>query len=139
MSKKFLTDAGVGRAMFATRIRLSLKAAEMCLFWGAVPIFFIVVLHWRWSTPVQDLAVVRLMLLSKLLPGDWLVRLHLQDAQGSPLPAAVAGSAHWARGRLGARGPGDADFCRRPSCRLARSAQDRHSRIRFSFCSDSKF
>ena len=84
MSKKFMTDAGVGRAMFATRIRLSLKAAEMCLFWGAVPMFFATLLRWWWSTPEQDLAVVRLTLLSKVLPGGTLMKLHLEDAQGSP-------------------------------------------------------
>lgn len=84
MSKKFLTDAGVGRAMFATRIRLSLKAAEMCLFWGSVPMFFATLLRWWWSTPAQELAVVRLLLLSKILPASTLMKLHLQDVQGAP-------------------------------------------------------
>lgn len=82
MSKRALTDAGVGRAMFATRIRLSLKAAEMCLFWGALPLFFATWLYWLLYTPPQQASIAKLHLFAKLLPADTLMQVNLVDDAG---------------------------------------------------------
>lgn len=84
MSKRALTDAGVGRAMFATRVRLSLKAAEMCLFWGSLPLFFATWLYWLLYTPPQEASIAKLQLFAKFLPADALMQVNLVDDTGKP-------------------------------------------------------
>lgn len=82
MSRKALSDAGVGRAVFATRVHLFWHAVMMAFFLGAVPGF--VVWHWAWlrATSPLDRSVVRVYGLAALWPRDWEQRWVLRSNEG---------------------------------------------------------
>jgi type IV secretory pathway TraG/TraD family ATPase VirD4 len=57
MSNNALTDAGVGRALFTTRFGLSLQAAMMCLWFGAIPGFILPMLIWSYRSDPHEFDV----------------------------------------------------------------------------------
>lgn len=73
-----LTDAGVGRALFTTRFRLSLQAGLMCLVVGALPGFAAPYLAWYGLSSGQNVDLVRLNLLANMVsdttPRKWRIR-----------------------------------------------------------------
>ncbi len=59
MTKQAATDAGIGRAVFATKVMLSIKAISMSLTFGALPGFFVPFIMWRAQSSDLDVDVVR--------------------------------------------------------------------------------
>ena len=79
MSKKVLSDAGVGRAMFATRMRLSLQAAVMCVFYGLVPGLLAPFAIWYFTYPEFDKSIVKLNAIAHVLPDAAVLRWHVTE------------------------------------------------------------
>lgn len=67
MSKSVMTDAGVGRALFTTRIGLSIQAFRMCFWFGAVPFFILTMAIWFYFASAQDVSLVKIDLLTHVL------------------------------------------------------------------------
>ena len=63
-----LSDAGVGRAVLATRFFLTLHAARLALLLGAIPGFLIPYIVWMIKASRMDVAIVKLNLWSYLVP-----------------------------------------------------------------------
>ena len=82
MSKKVLSDAGVGRAMFATRLRLSLQAGVMCLFYGLVPGLLLPFIGWYSLASNFDVSIVRLHVLAHVLPDRAVIRWRVLEDDG---------------------------------------------------------
>jgi hypothetical protein len=82
MSKQALTDAGVGRALFTTRFRLSLQAGMMCLLVGALPSLILPLAFWLHRAQPYDIDLVRFDLISRVLPREqphrWFFRRHTE-------------------------------------------------------------
>lgn len=78
MSGQALTDAGVGRALFTTKLRLSLQAAMMCLWFGAMPGFVLPMTTWFVVASPTDVDLVKVYVVAKLVrteqPRKWRVR-----------------------------------------------------------------
>lgn len=70
MSKSVMTDAGVGRAMFTTRIGLSIQAFNMCLWFGAIPAFLLTMIFWFYNATTQDISIVKVDLLTHIVSSD---------------------------------------------------------------------
>jgi hypothetical protein len=62
-----MTDAGVGRAMFTTRVGLSVQAFQMCFWFGAIPLFILPMLIWFYSASIQDVSMVKIDLLTHIV------------------------------------------------------------------------
>lgn len=66
MTKQTATDAGIGRAVFATRLMLSLRAMSMSLMFGALPGFVLPYVSWRAGATEHEVDVVRIALIAKV-------------------------------------------------------------------------
>ena len=67
MSENALTDAGVGRALFTTRLMLSLQAAKMCLWVGALPGMMIPFAIWFYTVTPHDLDMVKMDIMASVV------------------------------------------------------------------------
>lgn len=78
MSNQALTDAGVGRALFTTKFRLSLQAAMMCFWVGSLPAFVLPFCIWFATASATDVDLVKVYLIAKSFgseqPRKWRVR-----------------------------------------------------------------
>lgn len=72
------TDVGVGQASVSTRIKLTIQAIKKCLFFGALPFFFVPVMYWLVNATPQEFDVVKLSLARHVVDGSkhrkWRVR-----------------------------------------------------------------
>lgn len=82
MTKQAATDAGIGRAVFATRLMLSLRAMSMSLLLGALPGFLLPYLVWRASATEQEIDVVRIGLVSAFADEKKPSRWEMRNAAG---------------------------------------------------------
>jgi type IV secretory pathway TraG/TraD family ATPase VirD4 len=69
LTQSSLSDAGVGRALFTTRFRLSLQAAIMCLTFAVVA-FLAPLGYWLYAVSPQDLDVVRMHAVGRMVSQD---------------------------------------------------------------------
>lgn len=78
MSDKLISDAGAGRAVFLTRVKLSFHAISMAFWLGALPGFLIPIVLWCTHLAPKDLDVIKLSLVSQIVdqqhPRKWLLR-----------------------------------------------------------------
>jgi hypothetical protein len=77
-----LTDAGVGRALFTTRITLSIQAFKMCVLVGALPGLILPFVLWLYLAPKQSVDLVRLNAVSHIVSEDTPARWRLTGADG---------------------------------------------------------
>jgi len=85
MSKSIMTDAGVGRALFTTRVGLSIQAFRMCFWFGAVPFFFIPMAFWFYSASVTDVSIVKIDLLTYVVNDSTSTKWKLTNNNGDRL------------------------------------------------------
>lgn len=67
MSKSIMSDAGVGRALFITRLGLSFQALKLCFWFGAIPGLFLPLLAWYVPASPHDVGMVKLDVMSRTL------------------------------------------------------------------------
>lgn len=89
MSKPGMSDAGVGRALFATRIRLSLQAGWMSFKFGALPGFLLPLAVWLYSVSAMNWDLVRLRVLAAIAGSDGRHLWMLRDEAGVSRPVTV--------------------------------------------------
>ncbi len=82
MSKSVMTDAGVGRALFTTRLGLSIRAFQMCFWFGAIPSFLLTLIFWFYSASTQDISFVKIDLLTHVLSDDVSTKWKLTNNKG---------------------------------------------------------
>jgi hypothetical protein len=70
MSKSIMSDAGVGRALFTTRIGLSWQAMQMCFWFGALPLFVLPLCIWYFNSPTHDVGMVKIEILTHIVPDE---------------------------------------------------------------------
>ena len=83
MSKSSMTNAGVGRALFTTRVGLSIQAFQMCFWFGAVPLFLIPMAIWFYSASSQDVSMVKIELMTHVVSENSARVWKLTDNQGA--------------------------------------------------------
>ena len=64
MAKNNVTGAGIGRAIFSTRLQLTLQATKMCIEWGLIPGFLIPMFIWFTHTSGHDIDIVKVHLIA---------------------------------------------------------------------------
>ena len=89
MSKSVMTDAGVGRAMFTTKLGLSVQAFQMCLWFGAVPAFLLTMYVWFNVASHQDVSFVKLDLLTHVYSKDKAREWKLENNKGEKVVVSV--------------------------------------------------
>jgi hypothetical protein len=77
-----MTDAGVGRALFTTRIGLSIQAFQMCLWFGAIPAFVLTMFFWFQSASTRDVSLVKIDLLTHIISDDTSKNWRVADRKG---------------------------------------------------------
>ncbi|UVA77188.1 type IV secretion system DNA-binding domain-containing protein [Pandoraea commovens] len=83
MSDKLITDAGAGRAVFLTRVKLSLHAFSMAFWLGAFPGLLIPIVLWCSQLSPRDLDVVKLTVVSQVVNQDIPRKWVLRDVDGA--------------------------------------------------------
>jgi hypothetical protein len=78
-----MTDAGVGRALFTTRIGLSIQAFQMCFWFGAVPFFALTMAAWFYLASTQDVSIIKIDLLSRVVSDTSVRTWKLTDNKGA--------------------------------------------------------
>lgn len=78
MAKNNVTSAGIGRAIFSTRLQLTLQAAKMCIEWGLIPGFLIPMCIWFSNTSGHDIDIVKAHFIAAIADqnkhSEWLIR-----------------------------------------------------------------
>lgn len=82
MGNNALTDAGVGRALFTTRFGLSIQAAMMCFWFGAVPGFFGPLLVWASLSNPREFDVGKTMFIAQHFASESPSVWRLRTAEG---------------------------------------------------------
>jgi hypothetical protein len=82
MTKQTASDAGIGRAVFATRLMLSLRAMSMSLLFGALPGFVLPYVSWRAGATEHEVDIVRIALIAKFSDDATASRWEMRDASG---------------------------------------------------------
>lgn len=84
MSEKVISDAGAGRALFLTRMKMTVHAVSMSLWTGALPGVIVPVVLWGTSLSPRDIDVVKENILSHMVNADTPRKWELRDASGDP-------------------------------------------------------
>ncbi len=82
MTKQAATDAGIGRAVFATRLMLSIRALSMGLMFGALPAFILPYAVWRVQANEREVDIVRIGRVSAVASEGKQSRWEMRDASG---------------------------------------------------------
>jgi hypothetical protein len=84
MSEKVISDAGAGRALFLTRVKMTVHAVSMSLWSGALPGVIVPVVLWGTSLTPRDMDVVKENILSHMVSPDTPRKWVLRDLAGDP-------------------------------------------------------
>ena len=68
MAKNNVTGAGIGRAIFSTRLQLTIQAAKMCVEFGLIPGFLIPMCIW-FSQTSGHIQAAKMCVEFGLIPG----------------------------------------------------------------------
>ena len=82
MTNAAASDAGIGRAVFATRIQLSIQAAMMAFWFGAAPFFVLPYVYWYTMASDKEVDVVKVHLVSKYSDQDSRSKWEIRDKDG---------------------------------------------------------
>lgn len=82
MSKSIVSDAGVGRALFSTKLQLSLQAIWMCLRFGALPGFLLPLIFWFTTVSPHHLDIVKLAAMTKIANPNTCSEWQIRDKNG---------------------------------------------------------
>lgn len=76
------SDAGIGRAVFTTRLQLSLQAFRMCFWFGMLPGLLLPLCIWLTAVSAQDWDVVKLSVVAQMTGSSSYSEWKIRDAQG---------------------------------------------------------
>ncbi|AQH06172.1 type IV secretion system protein VirD4 (plasmid) [Burkholderia sp. KK1] len=82
MSEKIISDAGAGRALFLTRMKLTIHAVSMSLWAGAVPGLIVPIVLWMSCLSPRDVDIVKLNIVSHLVKQDTPRKWRIRDDAG---------------------------------------------------------
>ena len=82
MTKQAATNAGIGRAVFATKVMLSIRAISMALTFGALPGFLVPYIMWRAQATDRDVDVVRVALTAMVSDANKHKAWEIRDLKG---------------------------------------------------------
>ncbi|CAM2198455.1 Type IV secretory protein VirD4 (plasmid) [Paraburkholderia kururiensis] len=82
MSDKVISDAGAGRALFLTRMKLTIHAVSMSLWVGALPGLIVPIALWLSCLSPRDLDIVKLNMVSHLVKQDASRKWRIRDEAG---------------------------------------------------------
>ena len=82
MSEKIISDAGAGRALFLTRMKLTIHAVSMSLWAGAIPGLIIPIVLWMSCLSPRDVDIVKLDIVSHLVKQDAPRKWRIRDEAG---------------------------------------------------------
>jgi type IV secretory pathway TraG/TraD family ATPase VirD4 len=82
MSKNVVSDAGVGRALFSTKLQLSLQAIWMCLRFGALPGFLLPLIFWFITVSPHHFDIVKLAAITKITNPNTCSEWQIRDENG---------------------------------------------------------
>lgn len=82
MSDKVISDAGAGRALFLTRMKLTIHAVSMSLWVGALPGLIVPIALWLSCLSPRDLDIVKLNMVSHLVRQDAARKWRIRDEAG---------------------------------------------------------
>lgn len=82
MTNTAASNAGVGRAVFATRLKLTLKAIEMSFWFGFIPTLALVCITWLSLSNDQDVDMAKIGVMVHFANPDRASRWYLRDAEG---------------------------------------------------------
>ena len=95
MAKNNVTGAGIGRAIFSTRLQLTLQAAKMCVEWGLIPGLLIPMCIWFWQASGRDVDIVKAHVIAALSSEDSRSEWQIRDASGNLMRVwAVSSATH---------------------------------------------
>ena len=105
MAQKNITDAGVGRALFTTKVQLAWQAAKMCFLVAAV-LFVTPLSIGLWRITPENLDLVRLDLIARFddsgVARRWYLRRGGSDRGAEEASQEGAQSGGWAEGNADA-------------------------------------
>lgn len=84
MSDKVISDAGAGRALFLTRMKLTVHAVSMALWSGALPGVIVPIVLWGTSLGPRDIDVVKQSVVSHMVSPGTARKWVLRDQTGEP-------------------------------------------------------
>lgn len=67
MTDKIISDAGAGRALFLTRVKLTLHAVSMAMWAGALPGFLLPLVLWISSLAPHDVDLLKARVMSHVV------------------------------------------------------------------------
>ena len=82
MTEKVISDAGAGRALFMTRVKLTVHAASMAFCVGAVPAMLLPSVWWMRTLTAHDVDLVKANILSHVVDQDTPRRWRIRDVAG---------------------------------------------------------
>jgi len=82
MTNTAASNAGVGRAIFATRLKLTLKAIEMSFWFGFVPALLLVCFTWLSFSSDQDVDMAKIGVMAHFADPGRASRWYLRDSDG---------------------------------------------------------
>ena len=83
MAKNSVTGAGIGRAIFSTRLQLTLQATKMCIEWGLIPGFLIPMFIWFTHTSGHDIDIVKVHLIAAMADENKHSEWQIRDRSGN--------------------------------------------------------
>jgi Type IV secretion-system coupling protein DNA-binding domain len=84
MSEKVISDAGAGRALFLTRMKLTVHAVSMSLWGGALPGLIVPIVLWMSSLSPRDVDLVKLNIVSHMVSQETARKWQVRDETGAP-------------------------------------------------------
>ncbi|MDD1493979.1 type IV secretion system protein VirD4 [Burkholderia stagnalis] len=84
MTERVISDAGAGRALLLTRVKLTMHAASMAFWVGALPAMVAPCIWWMSSLSDHDIDLVKANIVSHLVNQDVPRRWRVRDGAGEP-------------------------------------------------------
>lgn len=82
MTNAAASHAGIGRAVFATRLNLSIQAAVMSFWLGAVPCFFLPYILWFNGATDREIDIVRVAAVARYAEPEVRSKWEIRDSSG---------------------------------------------------------
>lgn len=82
MTEKIISDAGAGRALFLTRVKLTLHAVSMAMWAGALPGFLVPLALWLGSLAPHDVDLLKARVMSHVVSASVARKWDIRDESG---------------------------------------------------------
>ena len=82
MTDKIISDAGAGRALFLTRVKLTLHAVSMAMWAGALPGFLLPLVLWISSLAPHDVDLLKARVMSHVVSTTTARKWDIRDEDG---------------------------------------------------------